>query len=69
MLSKVAAYVVRILNVFGLEYSLGGSSSSSSSASSSEVLQNVAGPIVNELANFRKAVRLGTNDGILLGIE
>lgn len=57
LLAKVAAYVTRILQIFGLDY--GTPASTSSDGVSSEVREQVARPIVAELAKFRKQVREG----------
>jgi cysteinyl-tRNA synthetase len=60
LLSKVAGFVVRILNIFGLEFNLSGSSSSLEV--SEEARESFARPLAAEIANFRKAVRNGAKE-------
>lgn len=60
MLSKLSAFVQRILNVFGLDY--GAATSSPSAVSAAPQLTESARPVVAEMAKFRQIIRQGAKE-------
>eukprot|EP01128_Nolandella_sp_AFSM9_P004087 TRINITY_DN178_c0_g1_i9.p1 TRINITY_DN178_c0_g1~~TRINITY_DN178_c0_g1_i9.p1 ORF type:complete len:760 (+),score=251.64 TRINITY_DN178_c0_g1_i9:145-2424(+) len=56
LLSKIAEYVLKILNVFGLPYTLGGGGGGSGAVSADD-REAVARPFVTAITDFRSAVR------------